>query len=255
MRHRVAAATWRPARSGASYGLIDLDLAHAEPWLAGRAGVTLTHLVGAGVGRALAAVPEATARLVLGAPRRRPGSDLSFVVALGRGADMTACRVRDAGAKDPGMIARELYAAARAARRGADPQFGRAMAIAGRLPGPLVRPCLAAAGLVTCAIGVPFPPLGLDAHPFGAAMVTSVGMLGLRRGLAPLVPFARVGLVIVVGEAVTRPVVHEGRVVPGRVCELGVTVDHRLLDGAQMAELAAVLQSAVERPDLAWPEA
>ena len=35
------------------------------------------------------------------------------------------------------------------------------------------------------------PGLGLEAFPFGSAVITSVGMMGLDEGFAPPTPFAR----------------------------------------------------------------
>lgn len=248
-------ATWRPARSGRLHGFLDLDVTEAEAWCRERAGVTTTHLVGAGIGRGLAAVPDMNARAVLGAVRRRDEVAVSYIVDVGRGAHMSAVCVREAERKGPREVARELYSGARELRRGRDAGFGRAFRAAAVTPRPAMRPALALAGFVTCGLGLPLAPLRLERFPLGSAMVSSVEALGVRVALAPLIPFARLGLVAVVGAAAWRAVVHDGEVVARRIVEVGVTADHRLVDGAQVAALIDVVREAAERPWAAWPGA
>lgn len=214
----------------------------------------MTHLVGAAVARGLAEVPDLNARVVLGAVRPRASVDVSFALATDGGAHLSAACVRNADRKAPHEIGRELFAAARLARDGSDGAFGRSIRVADALPRPLVRPGLALAGFLAAGLGVGVRPLRLRPHPFGGALVSSVGMLGIERGLAPLLPFARVGLVVVIGEIAWRPRVVEGAVVPRRVVEVGVTLDHRLVDGTQIARFTETLRAAVEQPATAWPE-
>lgn len=253
-RAAVAAGTWGPPRGGATHGSIDLDVTDAERWCRAGTGVSLAHVVGAAVARALAAAPEANARVVLGAVRRRPAVDVSYVVDIGRGRDMTAACVRDADRKSPRQTAREVFAAARAARRGADEAFGRSRAVAGRVPSMFVRPGMALAGFVAGGLGRRVPGLRLPAHPFGSALISSVEAWGVPRALPPLAPFVHLGLVVAVGAVACRPWVHDGVVVPRRVVSIGVTFDHRLIDGALAGTMMRVVAAAVERPWEAWPD-
>jgi pyruvate/2-oxoglutarate dehydrogenase complex dihydrolipoamide acyltransferase (E2) component len=46
----------------------------------------------------------------------------------------------------------------------------------------------------------------------------------------------------------------DAQVVPRRLTEIGITFDHRLVDGAQMAAMIGVVRGAVERPWEVWPE-
>ena len=253
VRTAVAAGTWSAPRDGATHGFASLDVTEAERWCAGLAGVTLTHVLGAAVALGLEAAPDLNSRVVLGSVRRRPSVDVAYVVDIGRGRSMSAVCVRDAPSKTPRAIAREVLAGARAIRRGTDPVFGRATRVAARVPEPLVRPGMAAAGFVTGGLGRRFAPLALPAHPFGSALVSAIGPWGLERAIPPLAPFARLGLVLVLGRVAARPWVVDGAVVPRRIVDVGVTVDHRLADGAQIGAFAAVVRSAVERPWETWP--
>src|SRR5205823_2039441 len=74
---------------------------------------------------------------------------------------------------------------------------------------------------------------GVVKDEFGSAMVTNVGTFGLAHAYAPLVPFSRTPLVVLVGEVQERAVVEDGRVVARPIMTLGVTFDHRFMDGFQ----------------------
>lgn len=247
--------TWGAPRSSETYGFIDLDVTETEGWCAERTGVSIAHVIGAAVSRALAAVPDANSRIVFGRVMRRTTVDVSYVLDVDRGSDLTAVCVRDADQKSPREVAREVFAVAREIRRGRDPEFGRIRRAATLLPPGLRRPLLAAGGVVTSGLGIAVRPARVRAFPFGAIMISSVGALGLERGLAPLVPLARTSMILVIGSASWRPRVVDGEVRPRRVVELGMTMDHRLLDGAQVGELAARVRADSERPWEAWPDA
>lgn len=90
--------------------------------------------------------------------------------------------------------------------------------------------------------------------PFGGAMVTNVGMLGIPRGFAPIVTFTRCPIVIVVGSVEERPAVRDGQVVARPMFTLGAAMDHRIMDGFQAARLAAGIRLLLEEP-AAWTSA
>ena len=91
---------------------------------------------------------------------------------------------------------------------------------------------------------------GIVKDEFGSAMITNVGTFGLSQALAPLVPFSRTPLVLLVGEVTERPVAEGGRVVVRPMMNLGVTFDHRFMDGfhggAMLQLFRAYLESAQE---------
>lgn len=254
VRGAVARGTWGRPRDGVSHGWLELDVTEVERWCAQVAGVSLVHVVGAALARGLARVPDANSRVVLGAARTRERVDVSFVVDIARGRDMAAVCVRDADGKSPREVARELFAGARDIRRGRDDALGRARAVARHVPAPLLRVGMRAAGFVAGGLGWRVPGLRVPAHPFGSVLVSSLEAWDVPRALPPLVPFAHLGLVVTVGAAGWRPWVVDGEVVPRRLTEVGLTFDHRLVDGAQMATVIDVVRAAVQRPWEVWPQ-
>lgn len=253
VRSAVARGTWGRPRDGVTHGSIELDITEAERWCARAAGVGLVHVVGCALARGLGRVPEANSRVVMGAARTREQVDVSFVVDIARGRDMGAVCVRNADVKSPRDVARELFSGARDLRRGRDGALGRARAVAAHVPAPLLRVGMHVAGFVAGGLGRPVPWLRVPAHPFGSVLVSSLEAWDVPRALPPLVPFAHLGLVVTVGAASWRPWVVDGEVVPRRLIELGLTFDHRLVDGAQMGAMIGVVREAVQRPWELWP--
>jgi pyruvate dehydrogenase E2 component (dihydrolipoamide acetyltransferase) len=253
-RHRIAAATWRAPSGGSLYGRLELDVTNAIPYLAALrsatgVNVTLTHLVGKGVGLALAAAPDLNARVVFGRRRQLSSVDVSFIVATRGGGDLSSVRIRAVDETPVVEIGRLLSERAAPVREGDDVDLGRSSGLVSRLPFPLTRPALWTAGFVQSGLGLGVPPLGLKPDGFGGAMVSNVATFGVEQGFGALVPFSRTGAFVLVGQARDRPVVRDGEIVVRPMVDLGVTLDHRLVDGAQLQPAVAALRSAVEDPE------
>jgi pyruvate dehydrogenase E2 component (dihydrolipoamide acetyltransferase) len=73
-------------------------------------------------------------------------------------------------------------------------------------------------------------------------------MFGLAQAHAPLVPFSRTPLVVLVGEVQDKPVAEAGRVVVRPVMTLGVTFDHRFMDGYHGGAMAQLFRAYLEDP-------
>jgi pyruvate dehydrogenase E2 component (dihydrolipoamide acetyltransferase) len=92
---------------------------------------------------------------------------------------------------------------------------------------------------------------GVPRDTFGGAIVSSMGMLGIRYGFAPLVPAMRLSCLIGVGRVEERAVVVDGSIVIRPILPLTATLDHRVIDGAQAGRLAATLTQLLGDPEAA----
>jgi pyruvate dehydrogenase E2 component (dihydrolipoamide acetyltransferase) len=63
-----------------------------------------------------------------------------------------------------------------------------------------------------------------------------------------LVPFSRTPLVVLVGEVQEKPIAEAGRVVVRPVMTLGVTFDHRFMDGYYGGAMAQLFRAYLEDP-------
>jgi pyruvate/2-oxoglutarate dehydrogenase complex dihydrolipoamide acyltransferase (E2) component len=89
---------------------------------------------------------------------------------------------------------------------------------------------------------------GVPRDPFGAAVVSSIGSLGLESALIPLVAYSAAPIVIAAGAVTDEPVVEGDKVVPGKVMRIGATFDHRIIDGSHAAVMVAAIRRTIEEP-------
>jgi len=116
------------------------------------------------------------------------------------------------------------------------------------LPTWLIRPVLNIAGYAAGACGLEIKPLGIEPFPFGTALITSVGMLGVDEAYVPFTPFARVPLLLLIGAVKDGTMVIDGQTQIRKKVKLTATIDHRFLDGAQGGVMARVIREIFENP-------
>ncbi|HEU5263050.1 MAG TPA: 2-oxo acid dehydrogenase subunit E2 [Gaiellaceae bacterium] len=250
---KVASATWRGPLDPQIYGDLEIDaeelLAFIEEVRAATGvRVTVTHLVGRAIARALGENPELNVRKRGGRFEAREDVAVFFVVAVDGGRDLSGVKVRDADRKSAVEIARELSERAVRIRSAEDADFGRSKKLLARTPTLILRPSLRLVTWLTSDVGLDLRRFGLRSHPFGSALVTSVGMLGVQHAYAPLSPFYRVPFLALVSEITEKPVVRDGEIVARPLLTISATMDHRYLDGAHAASLARSVRAYLEDP-------
>jgi len=241
---RISLSAWGRPNDPSVYGWLDIDVSRALTYLEQRSRetasrITITHLVGKALAMAIADSPDVNAIVRRGRHiYTRSTIDIFFQVAYESGGNLSGAKVSEANTKSLDQIAAELSGRARAIRSHQRHELSKSDSSLAFVP-PLLRTF--ALRLLETAIydwGLNLSWLGLPTDGFGSAMVTNVGMFGLPHGFAPLVPFSRVPIVLTIGEVRDAAVVEEGEVVVRPVLTVGVTLDHRLLDGYQAGRLA-----------------
>jgi pyruvate/2-oxoglutarate dehydrogenase complex dihydrolipoamide acyltransferase (E2) component len=250
---KIAPAIWSDPRDPQIYGELELDatlvLGFIEDVRASSgAHVTVTHVVGRAVAHALALHPELNCTPARRRFVPRETVDISFVVAVDGGRDLSSVKVRNTDRKSVAEVAAELAERAARVRSGADAEFGRMKRTIERTPPLLLRLGLGFADWVTGDLRIDLRRFGLPRDAFGSAMVTSVGMFGVQRAYAPLSPFYRIPFIVLVSEIAERPVVVAGKVAARPTLSLTATMDHRYLDGAHAARLANAVREYLADP-------
>lgn len=256
---RMASALWRAPNDPQIYGSLPLDAGSLLAFIerarnAGRH-VTPTHLVGRAVARALAAVPELNVRLVGGKALPRDSVDIFFIAAIGASGnqDLSGIKLTHVDQRDVFSVARELDERKAGLRRGSDPEFARAKRALDRLPLPLLRLVLRLGAWAAGERAWNLPILGLEASPFGSAMVSSVGMFGLPSGFAPLAWLYRVPILVLAGEIEDQPRAVQGQVQVRPLLPLTFSIDHRYVDAAQLRQALATLREYLADPSAFEP--
>lgn len=258
---QLAVSAWDAPRDPSIHGSLELDATPALAYLeavAARTGqrVTLTHLVGRALAVALRERPELNVLIRRGRFWQRRDVDIFFQVALKADAgddaalDLSGVVVRDADRKSTAAIAREFGERVAAVRDDRDPELAGMRRALSAIPPLVLRPLHAVLDVLQYSFNLRLP--GLPRDPFGSAMVTNVGMFGVRWAYAPLFPPSHCPIVVLVGAVAPRPWVVDGpegpRVEVRPVLPLHATFDHRVLDGVQGARLAARLQQLLGEP-------
>jgi pyruvate dehydrogenase E2 component (dihydrolipoamide acetyltransferase) len=254
VRRKLAIATWSAPSEGNIYGKLTLDatevLAYIA-WLRETSGekVTVTHVVGKAVAEALAAAPGLNGTIRLGSFVQHASVNITFLVALDGGKNLAKAKVDDYDQKSVVDAAVELRQLAEKLHKGEDESFKKSMGPLKMLPTWIIRPLVKLTGYLTAVWGVNVPALGLEAYPFGSAVITNVGVFGLDEGFAPPTPFAHVPLLVLMGAIRKAPWVDEaGELTVREQLTITATIDHRFMDGAQGGVLAKTVRRVFANP-------
>ncbi len=259
----IAPMVWGKPGDPSIYGILDVDISKALPYLERRereSGVrlTLTHLVTRAVAMAFKRHPECNAYVRWGRIYRRRDVDLFVLVATttkpdgeegSLDADLTGLRLASADTLSLTAIATELQCKASAVRSGNDVAIGPLKRALCALPSPIARLGLALVTFVQYGLNVNLSSFGVPRDTFGGALISSMGVFGIKYGFAPLVPAMRLSCLIGVGRAEPRAVVVDGDIVVRTILPLSATLDHRVVDGFHAGRFVATLTALVGDPE------
>lgn len=253
LRRKLMLATWSAPKEGNIHGKISLDCTKVLSYMEylkdrHKKKVTITHFIGRTIGEALHRTPSLNGFIRFGSYIPHDSVSVSFLVAIDGGKNLGNVKIEDVQKKTIVDIADALKSDASNLRQGNDKEFEAAQKTLRLLPSFLIRPVLWLTGWLTSSLGLDMSFLGLKKFPFGACMITSVGMFGLDEGYAPHTPFARVPVLALIGAITDRPVVIDGKLEIRPMITLTATVDHRYIDGSQGATLAKTIREAFDKP-------
>ena len=81
----------------------------------------------------------------------------------------------------------------------------------------------------------------------GTIAISNMGMLGTDKFTAIVPP--NQAAILAVGMVESVPVVKDGKIVPARIMQITMSVDHRVLDGAYAAKFLGQLKKTLEEPE------
>ncbi len=252
---KVAIGTWRTAGDPSVYGIVEVDASAALRYIeklrqASGCKVTLTHFTGKALGETLKRHPEINCVLRFGKLYPRKSVDVFFQVATDRaGQDLSGTTIRRIHEKTIPEICRDMEEDVQAIRRNEDPLFKKSKRMIHVLPGFLSKWLLNFSGFVLTKLNLWTPLLGTPPDPFGCAMITNIGSLGLDIAFAPLVPYSGVPLLIALGAVRERAISENGQVSSASIIQMGVTFDHRFIDGVHGAKMLKTFRAIFDNPE------
>lgn len=250
----VAMATWASQAEASIYGWLDIDVSLLMPRLAEArpdgVKLTLTHAVGKAVALALAETPAANAVISRGRVLRRESVDVFFSVATNGGKGLAGQKLRGVDGMSLGDIARDLGNSVSRIRERGDTPMQKSQKLLGYVPKPLLSPLLHGIGALSFDLGLDLGRVGVPTDPFGSAIITNVGTLGIEQGFGPLMEHGRTAALITVGLVRDKVVAIEGRPEVRPVLTLGATFDHRVVDGYTLGKLSSTIRRSLETAQL-----
>jgi len=262
--------TWTPPSEGTIFSSSEFN---AEPLFrfleerekAGHGRVSLTAAIIKALALGLREAPSLNCRLLGDRFLPHKTIDISCLVAVDGGKDLANAKLSSVDKMSLDDISKELKKKADKLRAHKDADYESTKQTLRILPVWIVRIVVYVVGFLSSSLGISIPALGVRAFPFGSALVTSVGMLGVEQAFVPFTPFTRVPLILMIGEAVRKPVVVEveqgssteplpeekrWKIIVQRRVALTATLDHRYVDGTEAARMAKRLRQVVENPQL-----
>lgn len=255
---RIAIGTWTTAKDPTVYGCLrlraDKALAYLEEFRR-RTGkrLTLSHMMAKAVALALVDTPDANAILRFNRIYLRKDVGVFFQVAMEDAKtgeiDLSGATVFDAHLKPLEAIVDEFQARVDKVKKGQDKELEGTRSTFKKIPFFFLNTFLDLLSFFSYTLNLDLRWAGVPRDPFGSAMVTNIGSLGLEEAYVPLVPYSRVPLLVALGAVQEEAVVEDSKVVAGKVLRCFATFDHRVLDGVHAARMCNTLRKVFEDPE------
>ena len=253
IRRKLAIATWSSPKEGNIYGKMSIDVTNSLDYIQYlrqkfNEKITITHLVGKAAALAFAKCPDLNGRIFLGKYIPHKTVDMSFLVSLNEGSELAKFKVCELDKKPILDIAKELNEGCAKLRKGKDLSYEKPKKMIKLMPTWMLKFVLWLTGYLTSAAGFNIKCLNLEKFPFGACIITNVGMFGMDEGYAPPTPFARVPVYLAIPEVKKKAVVIDDQITIRPILNLTATIDHRFLDGHRGAMIAKMIKTYLETP-------
>ncbi|HEY8516981.1 MAG TPA: 2-oxo acid dehydrogenase subunit E2 [Candidatus Binatia bacterium] len=252
---RLALVTWSPPDNPTVYGTIEIDMTESLALIQRMREtegihVTVTHLVTKALALGLRDYPDGNGLIIGKRLYKRDEVDIFCQVSSEDGRDLSGVKLCSVDRMSLRDIAQQLNARVAQVRARKDREVEKTKASLSRIPDWLLGPAMRTIGYLTYDLGLDLSRFGVAYDQFGSAMVTSIGLIdaGLGMALAPLVPFSRVPIVVLVNNIQRRPAVVGDQIMIRPILTLGCTFDHRFIDGVTAARIAASLRRALTHP-------
>jgi len=254
---KVALGTWATVGDPSVYGTMELRMDEAVRYVEAfrqRTGkkLTVSHMMAKAAAKVLEATPDANAilrwnRVYL---RRRIGIFFQ-VVMTDEGpdkVDLSGATIYDPEQKSLAQIYDEFNDKVQKVRQRQDPALEQSRGLFLKIPYLMLGFVLKLISFLSYTLNLDLRALGIPQDPFGSMMITNIGSLGLDVAYVPLVPYARVPILLALGAVKEQPLIENGKIVVGKVMKVNATFDHRFIDGFHAAAMSRILREWMEHP-------
>jgi len=259
---KIAMGSWRTAGDPSVYGLLEIDMTKALAYIKRHESdsgpkMTIAHLVGKAVATAMKERPEINGMIRWNRIYLRQHVDLFYQVNIpgnpndpvGK-ANLTGVVVRQAETLSAQEIAADLGKKASSVKQGESNELTHSVAALKWIPWCFIRTALNIASFINYDLGISLTWAGMPRDAFGSIMITNIGGMGGDTAWAPLIPYTKVPILLTIGAIKDRPWVSEaGNLEVRPIARIGVTFDHRFMDGSHAVALQKTFERCFEEPE------
>lgn len=232
---KVALATWNRSKDPSTYGELDLPLKEDFQ------GSPLAFCVYR-IARSISQNPEINGLIRWRKIIPRKSIDITIMVHVGPG-NLQFLTIRECDKKSLEQIKLEIKDRSLAVRNSESKDLGNVSSWIKYIPRLFLPLLLSLYDFLVIDLNLNLKWLGLPKNPFGSVVVSNLGTFGIRRGFVPLVPLTRSNLFVTIGQTTERLVLRNGVVQTSNFIPLGITFDHRVVDGHHIGKLAKSMLS------------
>lgn len=254
---KIAIGTWVTAYDPSVYGTIDLRMDEAMRYIkafrekTGRR-LTVSHLMAKAAAAVMKECPDANAILRWNRIYLRKRIGIFFQVVMtdeGDGKiDLSGATLYDVQDKSLVEICDEFEKKVDLVRKRKDPALEKTRGTFLAIPFFLLNRLLKLISFFSFTLNLDLRWAGIPSDPFGSMMITNVGTLGLDVAYVPLVPYARVPILLAVGAVAEKAIVDSGAIIVAKMMAVSATFDHRVIDGFHASVMSKVLKAWIEKP-------
>lgn len=264
---KIAIGSWWNAGDPSVYGMAEVDMTEALKFIdkvktEKNVSLTPTHVVGQAIVECLKVRPEVNSIMIRHKIYYRKNIDIFFQVNIEgedhgdktTKAELSGVTLRKLQNKSIFQLAEELKNKAAKLKKNKEGELMQVRSTMEFIPNFVMKYVLLGTSYLNFDLGLPLHWFGVPKDPFGAIMITSVGSLGIDWALAPLVPYSRSPMLLAVGAVQKQPKVIETKGQPDRIearpmMKIGVTFDHRFIDGAHAADMLSTFKDCFADPE------
>lgn len=219
--------------------------------------VTMTAFMTKTISNILSEHPKLNSIVVGNQVLQRENIDAFCQVAVsndaGGSADLSGAKIRNSDRLSLPEIAEKLHRRADRIRKGQDKEIEQTKSMLDKIPPAVLPQLMRVVDVLTYAVPFDLGKLGIRDDPFGSFMVTNCAPFDIRLGFAPLVPFARTPIVVLMGIVEDHVFAEDGKPVVRKGCQMSFTADHRCYDGLQVGILTRKIRACIEDPYSYFP--
>ncbi|WP_413292908.1 2-oxo acid dehydrogenase subunit E2 [Bdellovibrio sp. HCB185ZH] len=259
---KIAMGSWHKAGDPTVYGLLEIDMTRALEYMKAQEAATgmklsISHLVGKAAATAMKERPEINGMIRNNRIYLRDTVDIFYQVNIpgnpedpvGK-ATLTGVVVREAEKLSVAQIAQELAGKSKAIKGGEQSELTKSLDAMKWVPWGFMRTLLNLTSYLNYDLGINLTWAGMPRDAFGSIMITNIGGMGADTAWAPLVSYSKVPILLTVGQIKQRAWVTETGTVEARpVARIGVTFDHRFMDGTHAAALQKIFEKCFAEPE------